>query len=103
MLLTSVLLAIASISSFPSLVGAVPHNRLHSRQGTSYVNFINDTRNNAAHVELKISTLGGGRNATAPLLYGWMFEDISVCIPTCSGMLYLTEVLLAFWGRRTLC
>ena len=102
-MLTSILVAIAAISSFPSLIRAVPHSGLHSRQSTSYVNYINDTRNNAAIVELKISTLGGGRNATAPLLYGWMFEDISVCVSICRGPTHLTKCLLAFWGRRTLC
>ena len=42
--------------------------------------FINQTQygNDSTSVELSVSLNGGGRNETAPLLYGWMFEDISV-------------------------
>jgi hypothetical protein len=42
--------------------------------------YINDTQfgNVSTSVQLDISINGGGRNKTAPLLYGWMFEDISV-------------------------
>jgi hypothetical protein len=42
--------------------------------------YINDTQfgNISTSVQLDISINGGGRNKTAPLLYGWMFEDISV-------------------------
>jgi hypothetical protein len=42
--------------------------------------YINDTQfgNISTSVALDISITGGGRNKTAPLLYGWMFEDISV-------------------------
>lgn len=41
--------------------------------------YINDTQfgNISTSVQLDISINGGGRNKTAPLLYGWMFEDIS--------------------------
>ncbi|OAP61974.1 hypothetical protein AYL99_04177 [Fonsecaea erecta] len=41
--------------------------------------FINATQYNSTTgpVEVSISTAGGGRNQTAPLLYGWMHEDIS--------------------------
>jgi hypothetical protein len=39
-------------------------------------------------VSISISTTGGGRNATSPILYGWMIEDISV------GSKYLTRTLL---------
>ncbi|MCJ1310351.1 hypothetical protein MMC25_004015 [Agyrium rufum] len=42
-----------------------------------YPDYINGTTNNANPVTLSVATQGGGRNATAPLLYGWMFEDIS--------------------------
>ena len=41
---------------------------------------INGTSANNGAVSLNVLTLGGGRNATAPLLYGWQFEDINVCI-----------------------
>ncbi len=43
-------------------------------------NFINQTQygNDSTSVELSVLLGGGGRNKTAPLLYGWMFEDISV-------------------------
>lgn len=40
--------------------------------------YINGTNTSNAAVELQISTKGGGRNKTSPLLYGWMIEDISV-------------------------
>ena len=39
---------------------------------------INATNPNAANVDLCTSTKGGCRNKTAPLLYGWMIEDINV-------------------------
>ena len=39
---------------------------------------INTTNTNVTNVNLHISTNGGGRNKTAPLLYGWMIEDINV-------------------------
>ena len=39
--------------------------------------YINATFSNVTQVALDVSVNGGGRNATAPLLYGWMFEDIS--------------------------
>ena len=32
---------------------------------------------NSTEVELNILTQSGQRNKTAPLLYGWMFEDIN--------------------------
>ena len=50
---------------------------VHPRQ-VIYPQFLNATNNSTSDVQLQISTTGGGRNATAPLLYGWMFEDISV-------------------------
>ncbi len=39
---------------------------------------INATDTNASNVDLQISTKANGRNETAPLLYGWMIEDINV-------------------------
>ncbi|KAL9616648.1 MAG: hypothetical protein Q9160_008504 [Pyrenula sp. 1 TL-2023] len=38
---------------------------------------INGSFTNVTNVNLEVSTKTGDRNATAPLLYGWMFEDIS--------------------------
>lgn len=42
--------------------------------------YINETQFNSTPtpVVLEIWQNGGGRNQTSPLLYGWMFEDISV-------------------------
>ena len=51
---------------------------IHPRQ-VVIPQYINATNSSAGDIELHITTKGGGRNATAPLLYGWMFEDISVC------------------------
>ena len=50
---------------------------IHPRQ-VIFPNYINATNSSNSDVALQITTRGGGRNATAPLLYGWMFEDISV-------------------------
>ena len=57
--------------------GLVTREIIHPRQ-VIYPNYINATNSSNSDVALHISTQGGGRNATAPLLYGWMFEDISV-------------------------
>lgn len=72
------LLRVAGISAF--LLGQIVECRSRSlvpRQA-SYAKYINATYSNVTEVELQISVNGGGRNETAPLLYGWMFEDISV-------------------------
>ena len=51
---------------------------IKSRNGPG--GYTNGTSADNGAVALSISTLGGGRNATAPLLYGWQFEDINVRI-----------------------
>ena len=55
---------------------------LRSRQDGP-AGYINATDSGNGQVKLSISTQGGGRNATAPLLYGWQYEDINVCIILC--------------------
>ena len=42
------------------------------------VTYPSSTTANDTSVELSILTKSGERNKTAPLLYGWMFEDINV-------------------------
>ena len=51
---------------------------IRSRDGPG--GYINLTSASNEPVALSVSTLGGVRNATAPLLYGWQFEDINVRI-----------------------
>ena len=46
-------------------------------QTVSLKKYINGTVDNDLPVALNISTKAEGRNATAPLLYGWMIEDIN--------------------------
>ncbi len=53
--------------------------QLDKRQyGLAQTNFINASRPDFSPVILEISTRSGQRNDTAPLLYGLMFEDITV-------------------------
>ncbi len=63
MMLTTTLVALAGLSTLTC--------------GTE-AKTINITNSNVTNVELLVSTKGGGRNETAPLLYGWMIEDINV-------------------------
>ena len=65
--------------------------------------YINDTQfgNVSTSVQLDISINGGGRNKTAPLLYGWMFEDISV--GQCFLSRDMTNQRVAFRRWRHLC
>lgn len=62
-MLTTSLVAVAGVSTL--IYGA-------EAQG------INATDSNATNVDLLVSTKASGRNETAPLLYGWMIEDINV-------------------------
>ena len=98
-MLTLLLAVVTGVSTFSNPVEAIPHPGLQARQATSYVNYINQTRNNDNNVELKISTQGGGRNATAPLLYGWMFEDISVSTLTLLTYSSIYSMLFSTPGR----
>ena len=43
-----------------------------------YPRQVTNGTNGTSNVALQISTKDSGRNATSPLLYGWMIEDISV-------------------------
>lgn len=73
-LYTAAALSAALVSS---LVTASPlsEREFHlSNRDTPLVN----VSNSSATVALDISVNGEGRNDTAPLLYGWMIEDISV-------------------------
>lgn len=56
---------------FVGLCGCISSQRAPSRD------YINATRFDTSEVGLQISINDGQRNATAPLLYGWMIEDIS--------------------------
>ena len=60
--------------------GSINSPRKHpiAPRQASFAPHINGTNASVSDVALQISTKTGGRNATAPLLYGWMFEDISV-------------------------
>lgn len=61
-----------------SLVGTtIARPQVLQPRQQSYAGQINGTRVSSAPVALDVSINGGGRNATAPLLYGWMFEDIN--------------------------
>lgn len=64
---------------------------LAARQGAASPH-INGSFTNATCVSLAVSTQTGKRNATAPLLYGWMFEDINVWI--CPPVLLASESCL---------
>ncbi|KAI9759757.1 MAG: hypothetical protein M4579_002142 [Chaenotheca gracillima] len=59
-----------------TLSGHAIGRRVDRRQ-SSYADYINVTSPGAGPVGLHIQTQGGQRNATAPLFYGLMFEDIS--------------------------
>lgn len=60
------------------LTGATARPQFLQARQQSYASQINGTRISTAPVALDVSINGGGRNATAPYLYGWMFEDINV-------------------------
>jgi hypothetical protein len=62
------------------LISASARPQVLQPRQQSYASQINATRVSSAPVVLDVSINGGGRNATAPLLYGWMFEDINVGI-----------------------
>ena len=78
-MLNVALTSVASSLLFTGWVTANPATReiIRPRQ-VIYPNYINATNSSNGEVALQVSTQSGGRNATAPLLYGWMFEDISV-------------------------
>lgn len=78
-MLTPVLaLAVAAINFGSSVDGRAPKRRPHALRQESYSPHINGSFTNVTNVNLAVSTQTGERNATAPLLYGWMFEDINV-------------------------
>ena len=45
---------------------------------TAEAKAINATNSNTTNIDLHISTKEGSRNETAPLLYGWMIEEINM-------------------------
>jgi hypothetical protein len=67
------------------------------RRQESFASQINGTRVSNAPVALDVSINGGGRNATAPLLYGWMFEDINVRITPQTIKRVLTATAFRRW------
>lgn len=72
------LIAVAALATVctPSFVESATHSL--SRRTASDIKYINATFTNVTSVDLNVSVNGGGRNKTAPFLYGWMFEDINV-------------------------
>ena len=89
MLILLIAAAVGSVA-FATAVEAKASKRggaLRSRQDGP-AGYINGTDSNNCTVKLSISTQGGGRNATAPLLYGWQYEDINVRV-----ILYLVRVV----------
>ncbi|KAI9814218.1 MAG: hypothetical protein M1827_003384 [Pycnora praestabilis] len=72
---------LAAVIGFATLSSA-SSSRRRPRQATpaslgAYAQGINGTNSNFTNVDLQITTQSGERNATAPLLYGIMFEDIN--------------------------
>ena len=63
-----------------AVAATIPHGpQLDKRQyGLAQTQFINASRLDFSPVNLQILTKSGERNDTAPLLYGLMFEDITV-------------------------
>ena len=75
-MLTSLVVIAAAVGA---LIGDVEARSVRKQpRQASYAKYINGTSTNVGNVELEISTQGCCRNATSPLLYGWMFEDINV-------------------------
>lgn len=75
-MLTSIATLGLALSSVLTCTIARP--QVLERRQESFASRINGTRVSSAPVALEVSINGDGRNATAPLLYGWMFEDINV-------------------------
>lgn len=69
--ISAVLVALAAFSEFAVAGRKAP------RAGPVYSRSSNSSVNATAAVSLDILTKTGIRNATAPYLYGWMFEDIN--------------------------
>jgi hypothetical protein len=82
--------ALTSLNSKNALVEAKPLR--HDTRRVAEARYINGTHyNDTSAVVLDVSVKNpAGRNNTSPLLYGWMFEDISVNIP----LRLLCQVLL---------
>ncbi|KAL9105728.1 MAG: hypothetical protein Q9227_009141 [Pyrenula ochraceoflavens] len=71
-------IAILAATGLLGAEGKLPrHRKLNQRQTYSYSPGINGSFTNVTNVDISVSTQSGARNATAPLLYGWMFEDIN--------------------------
>jgi hypothetical protein len=68
-------ISLAYAGNFPQI------HHASRRQAESPSGIINGTRyNDTSAVVLDVAIKdSNGRNNTSPLLYGWMFEDISVC------------------------
>jgi hypothetical protein len=66
----------AVLATATALIGLAHAGPKRPRADASTYNNVSSNSNSSA-VALNIRTKTGQRNATAPLLYGWMFEDIN--------------------------
>ena len=75
-LAAAIICYLVSVVAISTKKPGVKRGVIRSRDGPG--GYINLTSANDEPVALSVSILGGRRNATAPLLYGWQFEDINV-------------------------
>ena len=75
--LATVLVALVALTNFATAGKKGPRQAGGGSVAGGYAPFINATIDSTSPVSLNILTKTGVRNATAPYLYGWMFEDIN--------------------------
>ena len=79
--------------------GAGAKNLPLAKRQEAHAGYINVTASNVSSVSVNVLTKTGQKNDTAPLLYGWMFEDISVSSPE-SGRRWCQMGLTACLAQR---